>query len=118
MADDDVNFSNYESSVTYTTSDGLDKLAEAMIDAYMRRSVPNVVDGSCKEGRFEIITPRVTINHQSDRLYVSYPGGHWTKDGADRRRPRPRLRLLRRRRRLHADQERRGHLPHPDAEQG
>ncbi|MBM7519030.1 hypothetical protein [Nocardioides nitrophenolicus] len=81
MADDDVNFSNYESSVTYTTSDGLDKLAEAMIDAYMRRSVPNVVDGSCKEGRFEIITPRVTINHQSDRLYVSYPGGHWTKDG-------------------------------------
>ncbi|WP_436701566.1 hypothetical protein [Nocardioides sp. BYT-33-1] len=81
MTGEDVDFGNFEGSVTYTTSSDLDKLAEAMIDAYMRRSVPNVVDGSCKEGRFEIITPRPTIRHQSERLYVSYPGGHWTKDG-------------------------------------
>jgi hypothetical protein len=81
MTGEDVDFGNFEGSVTYTTSSDLDKLAEAMIDAYLRRAVPNVVDGSCKEGRFEIITPRPTIRHQSERLYVSYPGGHWTKDG-------------------------------------
>ncbi|WGX95467.1 hypothetical protein [Nocardioides sp. L-11A] len=81
MAADEPDFANYETSVTYVDSSLKDTLIEAMIDAYMRRAVPNVVDGSCKEGRFEIITPRPTINHQAKRLYVSYPGGHWTEDG-------------------------------------
>ncbi|MBM0124681.1 hypothetical protein [Pimelobacter simplex] len=81
MTGEDIDFPNFEGSVTYATSSDLDALAEAMIDACMRRSGGGVVDGSCKEGRFEIITPRPTIRHQSERLYVSYPGGHWTKDG-------------------------------------
>lgn len=81
MTGEEIDFDNFEGSVTYATSSMLDKLAEAMIDAFMRRSVPNVVDGSCKEGRFEIVTPRPTFRHQSERLYVSYPGGDWTKDG-------------------------------------
>ncbi len=81
MTGEDIDFDNFEGSVSYATSGMLDKLAEAMIDAYMRRSVTGVVDGSCKEGRFEIITPRVTYGHQADRLYVSYPDGKWTEDG-------------------------------------
>jgi hypothetical protein len=78
---EDIDFDNFEGSLTYATSGMLDRLAEAMIDAYMRRAVTGVVDGSCSEGRFEIVTPRPTIRHQSERLYVSYPGGSWTKDG-------------------------------------
>ncbi|MBM9459658.1 hypothetical protein JK386_07065 [Nocardioides sp. zg-536] len=46
MTGDGIDFANFESSASFVTTGMLDRLAEAMIDAFMRRSQPYVVDGS------------------------------------------------------------------------
>lgn len=56
-------------------------LTEAVINAYMRRAVPYIVDGSCSDGKFEYIEPGNRLGQAATDLYVTYPGGQWREDG-------------------------------------
>lgn len=81
MSGEEPNFDHFETDVSYVTTSDLDDLAEAMIDAYMRRGGLQIVDGSCKEGKFRYIQGPVYYGAQTYEFYVSYPGGEWTSDG-------------------------------------
>ncbi|TNM40398.1 hypothetical protein FHP29_10085 [Nocardioides albidus] len=81
MAEEDTDYSNFESDVEYVDEGLKTKLVEAMIDAYMLREVGPIYEGSCDEGRFHYSDGPYYAGGPVARYYVSYPDGNWTKDG-------------------------------------